>query len=35
VYLLIGERTNVNGFKVFCDVMFVEYWDECVEIVRL
>ena len=33
-YLAIGERTNANGSKAFCEALVTEDWQSCVEIAR-
>ena len=33
-YLSVGERTNANGSKAFCEAMLGERWDDCIEIAR-
>ena len=33
-YLAIGERTNANGSRAFCDALVAEDWATCVEIAR-
>jgi len=33
-YLAIGERTNANGSRAFCDALVAEDWQTCVEIAR-
>ncbi|MCP4966616.1 MAG: methionine synthase [bacterium] len=33
-FLLVGERTNANGSKLFRDAMLEQDWDSCLEVAR-